>query len=230
MAGLILPEGKIGVGEGIGAFLDAELEIDAGVSRFQIRQARGLAGVGVGGAGSGRGGEYRLRAEHERFEIPPALGGPDEVEAGFVDADAIDAEFAAPKGEDADGGDDGLRREHGFDAEGLVFTDGEVVQNEARPGKQADAHARKMDGAAEGAAHQRGDTRLIAAYVDEGWNDDGGGDNHDGEGNPGDPAPPFVMASLRVLGGAGAFRLISSGSGLRFGGGNSVDFGLARHG
>ena len=158
------PEGEVGVGEREGSFDLVELEVEARAGGLDV----GKAGRGAGellGCGRcvclGAGG-----LKDKALQIPVAIGGADEVDAGVGQRDAGELDAAAPERTDANVGADLAGAQDGLGAEGGVLIDHEVLQREAGDGQQIEADPVEVDGAAERGADIARDAALVAADVD----------------------------------------------------------------
>src|SRR5258708_2711149 len=113
------PEGEVGLVEGEGRFFVVELEVEAGAGGFDVGEARGGAGVFLGG---GRGFDVG-GVEEDALEVPLAVGEVDEIDAGVGEADGGELDAAAPEGGDAEGGADRVGADDGVGTECGVFVD-----------------------------------------------------------------------------------------------------------
>jgi hypothetical protein len=157
------PEGEVGVGEGERGFFVVELEIEAGAGGFDVGEARCGAGFFLsGGGGVDVGG-----VEEDTLEVPLAVGEVNEIDAGIGEADGGELDATAPEGAEAKGGADGVGANDRFGAEGGVFVDDQIFENEAGKREEVQADPVEMDGAAETVADAAGDAALIAVDADE---------------------------------------------------------------
>ena len=88
------PQGKVGIGEGEGSLLLAELQIQAGAGGLDVGEARGRAGKTLGG---GRSLDVR-GLQQQAFDVPPAVGQVDEVYAGLGERDFGELDAVVPQG------------------------------------------------------------------------------------------------------------------------------------
>ena len=187
------PEGEVGFGESYGGLFLVELEVKAGAGGFNVGEARGCAGLALGGGGGGDVGG----AEKDAFEVPLAVGGVDEVDAGLVEADGGEFYAPGPEGADAKGGSDGTGTDDRLGAEGGVFADNQIFKGEAGEREQIEGDAVEMDGAAEAVADAGSDAALEAVDADEGRDEQ---EYDDGQGH----ARDVEQAAAMVLGEMGS--------------------------
>ncbi len=160
------PEGEVGVGEREGSFDLVELEVQARAGGLDVGEA-GRGADELLGCGRcvclGTGG-----LKDKALQIPVAIGGADEVNAGVGQRDAGELDAAAPERTDAKVGADLAGAQDGLGAEGGGLIDHEVLQREAGDGQQIEADPVEVDGAAERGADVERDAALVAADVDVG--------------------------------------------------------------
>ena len=190
LVGLIEPDRELRVQEREGLLDVAKFEIDARVGGLDVREAGRSAGMALCG---GSVGNARSLVEHGA-DIPLSGGVADQVQAGFVEADAGDFEAAAPQGDEADVGHHAGGMEHGLGPEGGIFADDQLFNFKARAGQQAQLHGAHANGTPDGPADAIGDAVLIAADVDEGRQD--GGCHQQQQCDERDPVPGSRRAGV----------------------------------
>ena len=168
LAGLREPEGEVGFGERERQLFEARFDVDAGVGGFDVGESRVGAGGGLGGGSGGDLGGF----EEDAFDVPLAVGGVDQIDAGLFQADPGELDLFAVEGGDAEGRLDLVGADDGLGAEGGVFGDDEVCELEAGEGKKDEGDAVEMDRAAEAGADAGDDAALEAVDVQQ-WRQDG---------------------------------------------------------
>ena len=158
------PEGEVGIGEREGGLLLVEFEVQARAGGLDVWEAGRGAGELLGCGRCVCLGARGLK--HKALQVPVAIGGADEVDAGVGQDDAGELDVFAPERAEAKVCANLAGAQDGLGAEGGVLIDHEVLQRDAGDGQQIEADPVEVDGAAERGADVARDAALVAADVD----------------------------------------------------------------
>jgi hypothetical protein len=161
-------DGAGNIGEGEGALLVAKFEIDAAILELNFLEM-------VGGFGR------RLRAVPARacvvrgvgrrklvFQIPAALGIADENQAWTSERHGAKFETSAENAGKAKAGGHGFRAKKILVAEGRIFANGDVVDEELRDGQNLKRKTASIHGTSKGALEVRNEIDPHAVGFDQG--------------------------------------------------------------
>jgi hypothetical protein len=141
LPGTRLPQRDVGIQQREGQFFRAVLEVDARVRGFKRRQpwaSRAAIGRCVcRRASPDRNAGLRRRSAEDGIEVPLPRSGAHQVETGFVHADLVDFELAAPQRQQAQRSRHLGGMQHRFDAVGGIFGNAQVGEHKAGPRQKA---------------------------------------------------------------------------------------------
>ena len=161
LVGIGEPERELRVDEREGKLLGVLFEVEASAGGLDVGEAGSWAGFALAGGG----GLNSRGLEKDALDVPAAVGGVNEVDAGFGEADGGELDLAAPEGRDAHAGVDKVGADDGLGAEGGIFADDQVLDGKAGEREDREGDAVEVNGTAEAVTDGGGDAALKAADV-----------------------------------------------------------------
>ena len=146
-----------------GSLLLVEFEVEARAGGFDVGEARGGAGLVLGGGGGLDWEAWRRMLS--RFHLP--LERWTRLTLGSVKLMVENSMRRRQREADAERGADGVGADDGLGAEGGIFVDDEVLDGEAGEREEGEGDAVEVDGAAEALTDAGGDAALKAVDADQ---------------------------------------------------------------
>ena len=164
VAGILLPEGEVGIDQRKRQLLKAVLDVDAGVGGLKVRQracaCRDLRRLDLAAA---------VRKSGSRFQRPSLV----RTRLRLASSTLMRLISSRPRHSESrrmDGGD-GAGVEHRLGAEGRIFFDGQVGEHKARPRQQPQLNRGEAHRPAQRCGDELRDPALVAADADQGRDD-----------------------------------------------------------